>query len=257
MGTPGWSTACSWAPQTARPVQGGVPGSEHGSASAPLVVIAAVMVLVFAHGLAPRGHRREHRGAARPLPSRPGRAPRCVGACLCRRLRRPASLSLPGCPILTATGGLLFGWLVGGAAAVVGATIGRHHPVPDRAVGGRRNAERAGRTLARQAAPGLQGGRAELSAVPAPCSGLSLLVCQYRAGRPRRSPQDLRDRDVFRYHARPPSPLRRRGPASTASSWRRRPSTRNAWPRAVRQPASSPSMQARSSPGSCCWRCCF
>ena len=35
-----------------------------------------------------------------------------------------ASLSLPGCPILTATGGMLFGWLVGGAATVVGATIG-------------------------------------------------------------------------------------------------------------------------------------
>src|SRR5256885_3020897 len=35
-----------------------------------------------------------------------------------------ASLSLPGCPILTATGGMLFGWLVGGAASVVGATIG-------------------------------------------------------------------------------------------------------------------------------------
>jgi uncharacterized membrane protein YdjX (TVP38/TMEM64 family) len=35
-----------------------------------------------------------------------------------------ASLSLPGCPIMTATGGLLFGWLVGGLATVVGATIG-------------------------------------------------------------------------------------------------------------------------------------
>jgi uncharacterized membrane protein YdjX (TVP38/TMEM64 family) len=35
-----------------------------------------------------------------------------------------ASLSLPGCPIMTATGGLLFGWFVGGLATVVGATIG-------------------------------------------------------------------------------------------------------------------------------------
>jgi uncharacterized membrane protein YdjX (TVP38/TMEM64 family) len=35
-----------------------------------------------------------------------------------------ASLSLPGCPIVTATGGLMFGWLVGGTAAVVGATTG-------------------------------------------------------------------------------------------------------------------------------------
>jgi uncharacterized membrane protein YdjX (TVP38/TMEM64 family) len=35
-----------------------------------------------------------------------------------------ASLSLPGCPIVTATGGLMFGWLIGGAAAVIGATMG-------------------------------------------------------------------------------------------------------------------------------------
>ena len=35
-----------------------------------------------------------------------------------------ASLCLPGSPILTATGGLMFGWLVGGLASVVGATIG-------------------------------------------------------------------------------------------------------------------------------------
>jgi uncharacterized membrane protein YdjX (TVP38/TMEM64 family) len=35
-----------------------------------------------------------------------------------------ASLSLPGCGLLTATGGLLFGWLVGGVATVIAATIG-------------------------------------------------------------------------------------------------------------------------------------
>ena len=35
-----------------------------------------------------------------------------------------AALSLPGGLILTAAGGLLFGWLLGGAAAVVGATLG-------------------------------------------------------------------------------------------------------------------------------------
>jgi uncharacterized membrane protein YdjX (TVP38/TMEM64 family) len=35
-----------------------------------------------------------------------------------------AALSLPGGVVLTATGGLLFGWLVGGLAAVIGATIG-------------------------------------------------------------------------------------------------------------------------------------
>jgi uncharacterized membrane protein YdjX (TVP38/TMEM64 family) len=35
-----------------------------------------------------------------------------------------AALSLPGGLILTATGGLLFGWLLGGVAAVAGATVG-------------------------------------------------------------------------------------------------------------------------------------
>ncbi|NOU06189.1 MAG: TVP38/TMEM64 family protein [Hyphomicrobiaceae bacterium] len=34
------------------------------------------------------------------------------------------SLSLPGALVLTLSGGLMFGWLVGGLAAVVGATIG-------------------------------------------------------------------------------------------------------------------------------------
>jgi uncharacterized membrane protein YdjX (TVP38/TMEM64 family) len=35
-----------------------------------------------------------------------------------------ASLSLPGCGLFTAAGGLMFGWLIGGLATVVGATIG-------------------------------------------------------------------------------------------------------------------------------------
>jgi uncharacterized membrane protein YdjX (TVP38/TMEM64 family) len=35
-----------------------------------------------------------------------------------------AALCLPGSPILTATGGLMFGWLVGGLASVAGATAG-------------------------------------------------------------------------------------------------------------------------------------
>jgi len=35
-----------------------------------------------------------------------------------------AALSLPGGLVLTATGGLLFGWFLGGLAAVVGATLG-------------------------------------------------------------------------------------------------------------------------------------
>jgi uncharacterized membrane protein YdjX (TVP38/TMEM64 family) len=90
----------------------------------PLVVIAAVMLLVFAIGwhrevtvenivaLRDRFHvvLTEHRVA-----SVLAFVALYIGA---------ASLSLPGCPILTATGGMLFGWLVGGAATVVGATIG-------------------------------------------------------------------------------------------------------------------------------------
>ena len=90
----------------------------------PLVVIAAVMVLVFFMGW----HREvsaenivalrdrfqlflaEHRVAS-------VLAYIAVYAVL-------ASLSMPGCPIVTATGGLLFGWLIGGAAAVVAATVG-------------------------------------------------------------------------------------------------------------------------------------
>jgi len=90
----------------------------------PLVVIAAVMLLVFAMGwhrevtvdnivaLRDRFHvvLTEHRVA-----SVLAFVALYIGA---------ASLSLPGCPILTATGGMLFGWLVGGVATVVGATIG-------------------------------------------------------------------------------------------------------------------------------------
>jgi uncharacterized membrane protein YdjX (TVP38/TMEM64 family) len=91
---------------------------------APLVVIAAVTALVFLMGwhrevtvenivaLRDRFHfiLAEHRVAS-------VLAYVAVYAVL-------ASLSLPGCPIVTATGGLMFGWLVGGTAAVVGATAG-------------------------------------------------------------------------------------------------------------------------------------
>jgi uncharacterized membrane protein YdjX (TVP38/TMEM64 family) len=90
----------------------------------PLLVIVAVMALVFAMGW----HRevtaenivalrdRFHLVLAQhPVASVIGYV--AVYAAM-------ASLSLPGCPFLTATGGLLFGWLIGGAASVVGATIG-------------------------------------------------------------------------------------------------------------------------------------
>ena len=90
----------------------------------PLVVIVAVMVLVFATGWY-REVTAENIVALRdrfhvvlahhPVASVIGYV--TVYAAM-------AALSLPGCPFLTATGGLLFGWLVGGAASVVGATIG-------------------------------------------------------------------------------------------------------------------------------------
>jgi uncharacterized membrane protein YdjX (TVP38/TMEM64 family) len=90
----------------------------------PLVVIAVVMVLVFVMGwhrkvtveniVALRDHF-HHVLAEHRVVSILAFVALYVGA---------ASLSLPGCPILTATGGMLFGWLAGGAATVVGATIG-------------------------------------------------------------------------------------------------------------------------------------
>jgi uncharacterized membrane protein YdjX (TVP38/TMEM64 family) len=90
----------------------------------PLLAVAAVMILVFATGwhrhvtienivqLHDRFHvvLSEH-----PVASVLAFVAIYIAA---------ASLSLPGCPIMTATGGLLFGWFVGGLATVVGATIG-------------------------------------------------------------------------------------------------------------------------------------
>lgn len=90
----------------------------------PLLIIAAVMLLVFAAGwhhlvtvenivlLRDRFHTvlSEH-----PVASVLAYIALYIAA---------AALSLPGCPVMTATGGLLFGWLIGGLATVVGATIG-------------------------------------------------------------------------------------------------------------------------------------
>jgi uncharacterized membrane protein YdjX (TVP38/TMEM64 family) len=90
----------------------------------PLVLIAAVMLLVFAMGW----HRDvtvENIVALRDRFHLILTAHRAVSVLAFIALYiTAASLSLPGCPILTATGGLLFGWLVGGVATVVGATVG-------------------------------------------------------------------------------------------------------------------------------------
>ena len=222
----------------------------------PLVVIAAVMLLVFAMGW----HREvtvdnivalrdrfqvvlaEHRVA-----SVLAFVALYIGA---------ASLSLPGCPILTATGGMLFGWLVGGAATVVGATIGATilFLIARSAVGGMLN-ERAAPWLGK-----LRQGFKEnalsyllfLRLVPAfPFWFVNMAPAVLGV------PLKTYVIATFFGIIPPHSLLRRRGPASTASSWLRRRNTLNAWPSAVQQLASSPFMQARSLPGSSCWRCCF
>ncbi len=90
----------------------------------PLVIVCAIMVLVFAMGwhrqatveniiaLRDRFHHilAEHAVLAVLI---------YVAIYVCA-----ASLCLPGAPILTAMGGLMFGWLIGGLATVIGATIG-------------------------------------------------------------------------------------------------------------------------------------
>jgi uncharacterized membrane protein YdjX (TVP38/TMEM64 family) len=116
---------------------GYLPGSPRGRAPArrigawiackrfgPVTVIALVMLIVFAMGwhraltlenivaLRDRFHTvlTEHRLRSLLLYF-------VVYVCV-------TALSLPGGLILTATGGLLFGWLLGGIAAVAGATVG-------------------------------------------------------------------------------------------------------------------------------------
>jgi uncharacterized membrane protein YdjX (TVP38/TMEM64 family) len=90
----------------------------------PMAVMASVMVLVFAMGwhrqvalenivaLRDRFHDvlTEHRALSVVI---------YIAVYVCA-----AALSLPGGVILTAAGGLLFGWLLGAIAAVAGATIG-------------------------------------------------------------------------------------------------------------------------------------
>src|SRR5262249_6488113 len=112
-----------------------------------------------------------------------------------------AALSMPGCPVVTAMGGLMFGSLVGGAAAVVGASLGATllFLIARSAIGG---------VLRGRAAPwlvqmrqGVREGARDHSLFLRVRSGLSLLVCQHRAGGSGCSPQDLCDRDLFRHYA--------------------------------------------------------
>jgi len=91
---------------------------------APLAVIAAAVVLVLAMGW----HRTLTVENVVALRDRfhGVLAEHCVAAVVAYTAAYAllAALSLPGCPIVTAMGGLMFGSLVGGAAAVVGASIG-------------------------------------------------------------------------------------------------------------------------------------
>jgi len=90
----------------------------------PLIVVCAIMVLLVAAGAYRQVtlenmvllHDRFHRVLAdHPVVSVAAYVALYISA---------AALSLPGCPLVTAAGGLLFGWLVGGVASVIGATVG-------------------------------------------------------------------------------------------------------------------------------------
>lgn len=91
---------------------------------APVVVLALAMAAVFATGL----HRElslealvRHRAIVDGFVA--GNGPGAVAVFIAIYIAA-AALSIPGAVILSVTGGLLFGTIVGGAAAVAGATIG-------------------------------------------------------------------------------------------------------------------------------------
>ena len=93
-----------------------------------------------------------------------------------------AGLSLPGGTILTLTGGLLFGWLVGSAAAVVGATAGATivFLIVRSALG--EALTRKARPLLEKVRGRLPTQRAELFAILAARARVSLLGRQPRSG---------------------------------------------------------------------------
>ena len=111
------------------------------------------------------------------------------------------ALSIPGALFLTISGGILFGTLVGGAAARRRRHHRRDHHLPGgaRAPAARDLMRRAG-PLAVQARRRLPRRRVQLSAVPAPGAGVSVLPGQSRAGAGRREARDLRGRDRDRHH---------------------------------------------------------
>ena len=162
------------------------------------------MLLVLAHGLAPRGHAREHRGAARPLPPRPRRrtgrfrswsTSPSTSASWRSRCRAASILTAAGRPAV---------WLAGSAgwrplsAPLPGATV---LFLVARSALGEGLTARAGPWLAK-----LREGFKEdalsyllfLRLVPA----FPFWFVNIAAGHPRRAAQDLRCRHIFWYHSR-------------------------------------------------------
>jgi uncharacterized membrane protein YdjX (TVP38/TMEM64 family) len=90
----------------------------------PLLVLAGAMIFVFAMGW----HRyltitalAENRGALRGFL---GAHKLLALAAFVALYAAATALSLPGGAVLTIAGGFLFGWLLGGVASIIGATIG-------------------------------------------------------------------------------------------------------------------------------------
>jgi uncharacterized membrane protein YdjX (TVP38/TMEM64 family) len=102
------------------------PGPSHGSFRRylPLVVLAAAMAMVFAMGW----HRQltlEGIAANRDaLQSTIANNRVLAGLAYIGLYAAVVALSLPGASVMTLSGGLLFGWFLGGLSAIIGATIG-------------------------------------------------------------------------------------------------------------------------------------
>ena len=166
----------------------------------PLVALIAVMAFVFAMGW----HRYSRCHA---LPRTARRCARYIDAHMLvslARLRRALRRGRWRCRCraarcMTFAGGFLFGWLLGGRASIVGATIGASivfliaRSTLGESPGG------AGRSLAVALSPGIPGRCLQLSAVPAAGADLSLLAGQPRPGAARRRLRHL-CRDHFPRH---------------------------------------------------------
>ena len=112
------------------------------------------------------------------------------------------ALSLPGGLILTMSGGFLFGGLIGGTAAVIGATTGALHLLHGREERVRRAPGAARGTAGRETCRRISRRRVPLSPVSAAGAGVPVCPDQYRAGAGRRAAADVRHRHRSRHHPR-------------------------------------------------------